>query len=356
MTACYQMDPATSGSYGSYYNTRTQTYYAPTTDYFLSVATTHAGANYPCPLDGPKTEKGTYQIAASFCTPKQKNGKEKIIILATHGIGPVRAHWNSPYKPEDYNFVQWAIGQEYSVFFYDRLGNGASQKISSYTGQINTAIAVVQELAKLVRNGKYTGNIKKPNKVALMGFSFGSYTTHGAISLTPEIADAIILTAIGFNKTGLNVNGLVRSFVPQIVNQQNPAVFGDRDNRYLTWVDKFAHIHNYFKKPNYEEATVDFAEAAKNPFSIGEFLTLLSGPQDASKFDKPVLHITGDVDYIFCDGYCYGIFEEPAKTIYSSAKPLQLSLHPGASHHINLHKNATGAFKVITDFLSNNGL
>ena len=102
------------------------------TDYdledFLSIATTRAGANYPSPLDGPKSENATFQIAASFCTPKTKNGKEKTVILATHGIGPARAHWNSPYQPEDYNFVQWATGQGYSVFFYDRLGSGASEK------------------------------------------------------------------------------------------------------------------------------------------------------------------------------------------------------------------------------------
>jgi hypothetical protein len=95
---------------------------------FLSVATTRAGAGYPAPFDGPKTASGTYQIAASFCTPKKKTAKAKNVIIATHGIGPARVHWNSPYKPDEYNFVQHAIGQGYSVFFYDRLGCGASEK------------------------------------------------------------------------------------------------------------------------------------------------------------------------------------------------------------------------------------
>ena len=35
---------------------------------------------------------------------------------------------NSPYKPAEYNFVQHAISQGYSVFFYDRLGTGDSEK------------------------------------------------------------------------------------------------------------------------------------------------------------------------------------------------------------------------------------
>jgi pimeloyl-ACP methyl ester carboxylesterase len=95
---------------------------------FLTVATTRSGADYPAALDGPKSANGSYEIAASFCTPKEQTPKAKNVIVATHGIGPARAHWNSPFKPEDYNFVQHAIGQGYSVFFYDRLGCGASEK------------------------------------------------------------------------------------------------------------------------------------------------------------------------------------------------------------------------------------
>ena len=95
---------------------------------FLSTVTTRAGAEYPAPLNGPIPTNGTYQIAASFCTPKWETNKAKNVIIATHGIGPARAHWNSPYEPEDYNFVQYAINQGYSVFFYDRLGCGASEK------------------------------------------------------------------------------------------------------------------------------------------------------------------------------------------------------------------------------------
>lgn len=122
-----------------------------------------------------------------------------------------------------------------------------------------------------------------------MGFSFGSFATHGAIASTPNIADAVVLTAIGFNSTGLNVGGLVRSFVPRVANIQNPENFGDLDNGYLTWVDQFAQIWNYFKQPNYDPEVVEFLEGAKAPFAITEFLSLLSGPMDAINFTGPVL-------------------------------------------------------------------
>jgi hypothetical protein len=116
-------------------------------------------------------------------------------------------------------------------------------RISGFKNQISIAIAIIQRLSQFVRAGQYTGTVGVPSKIALMGFSFGSLATHGAISLTPEIADAVILTAIGFNMTGINVNGLVRSFVPRIAALQNPRLYGDRDSGMVTWVDKFAQVH-----------------------------------------------------------------------------------------------------------------
>lgn len=192
-----------------------------------------------------------------------------------------------------------------------------------------------------------------------MGFSFGSYTTHAAIAEKPEIADAVILTGFSMNDsaTGINGNGLVRSFVPRLANVENPSLFGDRNNGYLTWPSVFDLIMDYFKAPAFENDVALFTESVKQPFTLGEFLTF-AGPASipAEKWNKPALHLTGELDYIVCDGFCPGVFEEPAKTLYKNANPLQLSLHPGASHHINFHKNATGAFKVITTFLESNGL
>lgn len=94
---------------------------------FLTLATTRPSANLPGVITGTANETATYTIAASFCTPKRRDRKRSI-ILATHGIGQARTHWNSPYLPEKYNFVQHALQQGYSVWFYDRLGTGESSK------------------------------------------------------------------------------------------------------------------------------------------------------------------------------------------------------------------------------------
>lgn len=69
------------------------------------------------------------EVHGTFCRPEDlPAGQESTVIIATHGIGGDGSYWNSPYKPEKYNFVQAAVKQGYSVFYYDRIGNGKSTK------------------------------------------------------------------------------------------------------------------------------------------------------------------------------------------------------------------------------------
>ncbi|KAK3671366.1 hypothetical protein LTR78_008827 [Recurvomyces mirabilis] len=321
---------------------------------FFADVTTRPSAGFPGIVSGTELTQANYTIAASFCTPKKPNGKEKNVILATHGIGPAREHWNSSYQPKEYSFVQYAVEKGFSVFFYDRVGCGDSSVESGYVTQLNTHIAVLQELSKVVRSGQYTGAVGQPSKVILQGFSFGSYIVHNAIAATPEIADAVVLTAIGLNLTlGINANGLVRSFVNRIASLQNPQRFGELDTGYWSWVDKYALAENYFRYPYYDPGAVDFVESTKAPYSVAEFLTFPT-VADASNFTGAALAITAETDYIVCDGYCPGVFDEPGRTYYKNAKPFVPYLHPDCSHHLNFHHNATGAFGVITDFLAEN--
>jgi hypothetical protein len=49
---------------------------------------------------------------------------------------------------------------------------------------------------------------------------------------------------------------------------------------------------SYFKAPNYAPEAAEFAEIAKSPFAITEFLTLaaqLGGPVDARNYTNPIL-------------------------------------------------------------------
>jgi hypothetical protein len=73
------------------------------------------------------------------------------------------------------------------------------------------------------------------------------------------------------------------------------------------WVDKFAQINTYFKRPFYDVPTADFAEGNREAFAIAEFLTILAGNNgslNASGFTGPVmvsLHTTIVYSLSFCD-------------------------------------------------------
>jgi hypothetical protein len=59
-----------------------------------------------------------------------------------------------------------------------------------------------------------------------------------ASAISPELADSLVLTAIGLNlNKGVNGNGLLRSFEPRIASGLNPERFGELDAGYLSWVD-----------------------------------------------------------------------------------------------------------------------
>lgn len=116
-------------------------------------------------------------------------------------------------------------------------------RVSGFTNQLRTQKAILVELTKIVRSGDYTGTFGKPQKLVVMGFSFGSYITHFAVAENPTIADGVVLTGINYNTTGLNLNGLVRSFVPRIASIQNPRRFGLLDPGYLTWSDALVQVN-----------------------------------------------------------------------------------------------------------------
>ena len=61
---------------------------------------------------------------------------------------------------------------------------------------------------------------------------------------------------------------------------------------------------SFFKAPSYSLSAAQYSEAHKSPFAIMEALTtevgLASFP--VPRFTGPVLLITGEYDFIFCNG------------------------------------------------------
>ncbi|MCJ1393959.1 hypothetical protein MMC18_006836 [Xylographa bjoerkii] len=315
--------------------------------------------NKPSPFTAtPSNETTKYAISATLCTPKNTSaGYSKTIILASHGLGFDRSYWNIGYEPDTHNFAQFAVSQGYSIFFYDRLGVGESERISGWINQFSNQNAILTELATLIKAGKYTGPIGTPNSVALIGHSFGSVLSHGVAAFAPNTIDALILTGYNLNGTAVNLPLVVQAWAPQIASTE--AVFtgqdAELDNGYISWPDVYANINTFFKAPNYDFATAQYSEATKRPFGYVELLTAPSAFSfPPTTFTGPVLLISGENDFIFCDGYCTDVIDDPSSEIFSASKNFKSYIQPGTGHGMNFHYNATGYFGVVTSFLAEN--
>ncbi|KAF2691105.1 hypothetical protein K458DRAFT_455383 [Lentithecium fluviatile CBS 122367] len=202
--------------------------------------------------------------------------------------------------PGKYNLIKYTLDEGCRVFSHDILGCGASSSD---------------------------------------GLLLRCYITNAAIAVKSEIAGAVTLTSISLTQAELKLPGLAHSYVSRIANVENPALYGDRDCR-----------PTLTSLPSHRERKAQ-------PFPVGEFLSFASPTgTSAEERGKPALHITGEKECIVCDGWCPRIFEGPAKMLYGNAKPLHLSIRPGASHRLNLHKNAAWGLEVVTRFLGSNGL
>lgn len=217
-------------------------------------------------------------------------------------------------------------------------------------------VAILSALTDSIRQGHYTDTLGIPTSIVLVGHSFGSYVSSALAAIESSIADAIVLT--GYSLSGGDARVVLEGFGPRVANLQGSDVFCDFDSGYLTTVDIFASINNFYKAPLYEHDVAEFAEKTKQPFAIAEALTLPLAPTniEESNFTSPALVISGEFDFIVCGGYCPGVLEEPAKQMYANSRHFESYSQPGTGHALNLAKNATGSFDVIFGFLEKNGL
>ncbi|KAK2769561.1 hypothetical protein FQN52_005204 [Onygenales sp. PD_12] len=321
---------------------------------FVSVQSSREDAGFPPSIGAPEPYKGDLEIAGTFCSPIEygKHGA-RTVLLATHGLGFERGYWNSAYDPKEYNFVEHAVGEGYSVFFYDRLGTGKSTKLSGFVNQAAIQIPILRELTTLLKSGKYTGDTGKPKSLILVGHSFGSFLSNALLATDPHAADGAILTGYGFTSNGAVS---MEAFNPRIAAQQDPKKFGELDAGYVTWSDIYSNVNAFFKAPEYTLAAAKYAEDTKQPFATLEQLSIGALELSAPKFTGPVMIITGEFDFLVCAGYCPGELEEPGKALFKGSRDFEPYVQPGAGHGLALHKNATGGYRVMTEFLQRNEL
>ncbi|KAJ5766005.1 uncharacterized protein N7511_003621 [Penicillium nucicola] len=311
-------------------------------------------------LSGYATISGLYDISAQYCMPDKGGDSPHVLQILTHGMGFDKSYWDLPYQNYNYSYVDHALSQGYHTLAYDRLGLGksshgdAKNEIQSFL-----ELEALAQLTRMVREGSISDScIKQPSKIVHVGHSFGSAQTYGLTAKYPDLSDGIILTGFSMNASfmGMFISG---------ANFQQARLDKGRESDYtagyFTSGDISNNMYLYFAPGNFDTDLLAYAEATKQPSTIGEILTVAS-MAPLNQFAGPVYIINGDKDIPFCGGDCFATggaavsIAAAAEPVFPSASTFSAYIQPNTGHGINLHYNATGAYQQIHNFLRANGL
>lgn len=111
-----------------------------------------------------------------------------------------------------------------------------------------------------------------------------------------------------------------------------------------------------------DPALKGYAESTKQPFTIGEALTL-GGAPGVSQFAGPVQVITGREDAIYCGGDCYqtGLpnmtsIPEGVGMYLPMAKNFSVYIPENVGHAITVHYNGPPAYAEAQQYLMSQGI
>lgn len=279
------------------------------------------------------------------------------------------SYWDLPYDGYNYSYVDIALEHGYHTLAYDRLGIGMSSHGEPKNEiQAFLEIETLAQMTKMAQNGSLSGISQKPGKIVHVGHSFGSSQTYAMTAKYPSISDGIVLTGFSMNSTFLPYFEAGANFQQAQLGtkscQDNNSVSIHLQNYqlgYLTNGNIEANQYLFFYPPQFDVGILYFAEKARQPVTIGELLTLPSVPKMTS-FKGPVLVIDGSNDLPYCGGDCSNTggtapsIPEMAKKSSPNASAFEAYLQPSTGHAINLHYNATGAYKFIINFLEAHSL
>jgi pimeloyl-ACP methyl ester carboxylesterase len=209
-------------------------------------------------------------------------------------------------NPEEYSYVDAAIGKGYSILTYDRLGTGNSQKPDAYdVVQIPTEVEILAGLTKLARSGKLVSSSKlvsttntitktpiprdfRATKVVQIGHSFGSYLVALALGqYGSALSDGAVLT--GLLPTNLTTMLDVLHYDHEFARQHNPARFGAYPSGYFVLNTPSCLQKLFLRKGAFEPRMLDYVDSIKSPEAVGEYASEVTSPLvPATEFRGPI--------------------------------------------------------------------
>ncbi|KAL3462455.1 Alpha/Beta hydrolase protein [Aspergillus heterothallicus] len=323
-------------------------------------------------IKGVKKVEDTFTINAQLCVPNDAK-KRNILQIATHGFAFDKTYWDSEVEPEKYSYVDAALHAGYSILTYDRLGVGKSSKPDAYdVVQGPVQLEILKEITLLARSGnlatkmsvkndddRHVGSISIPDfdKIVLVGHSLGSAVTIGVLSQYGELVDGAV-------STGLITHGKLgqigqQAFGLEHAKSHDKRRFHDRGSGYLVQATESNVQQIFFKKGHFDSRMLEYGEQIKETGTVGEFLSLgavLANP--APNYKGPLLFALAEYDFGVCAGNCTGSYDLDAikSDMFTAASDVKVHIQPGSGHALTMHRNATGHYQAIFDYLGEKGL
>ncbi len=266
------------------------------------------------------------------------------------------SYWDYPFDSHNYSYVNVAVDQyNFFTIAIDRPGIGCSSiEDPLKVLQMPLELSVIYEMTKMLRNCALHDVPYSFSKIVHVGHSFGSSLLYNLASQYPTASDGLILT--GFSLSESYVGTAIAGFNSQFASLNQPLRFGTQryaaiaealavlaaanetlafikqrypdlsvtsadvklalqhlgfedlaagfeglilpttrelPTGYVTWADIEANQFAFFYPGAFDPAMLKFTEKTKQPFTVGELLTVGTSSITAPHFKGPVLVLAG---------------------------------------------------------------
>ncbi|CAI6339840.1 unnamed protein product [Periconia digitata] len=312
----------------------------------------------------------TYNISAELCVPSEKSDKSDILQIAVHGNAWDKRAWDVQVRPEQQSYVDAAIAKGYSILTFDRIGTGQSTLVNAYDdAQPNTEIEILAQITTLARSGKLLSGATiisnttaipspTPKKIVHVGHSFGSLLIFGLLKKQGDLSDGALLT--GFLNSSHLRDVPVATFEHAYAATHDPARFGTFGSGYVVLTSLNTLQKLYFTKATLDAELLEYTERIKQPEPVAVYASAgqVFGSENTNLFRGPVQLIAGEADFVTCNGYCPGTYdeEEMKDQWFQNAANLTVYIAPDTAHVLNVATSASATYKKMLDYLEEHGL
>ncbi|KAK5065410.1 hypothetical protein LTR84_001248 [Exophiala bonariae] len=326
---------------------------------------TWSSANATERIKGTISVNTAFNIAAQLCIPSS-GGKSDILQIATHGNSFDKRYWDAEVEPENYNYIRAATNAGYSIFTYDRLSVGGSDKPDAYDiVQAPVELEILRGVTEMARSGDISRLAARQidtvlpdfTKFVHVGHSYGSILTSGLLAKYPDLTDGSILTGFIINPHGPQYQLGVRGY--QLASEAFPEEFGHLGSGYICPGAKYNLHNSFFGGGDFDPKILDYGWKIKQPSTVGEgrsAIALLG--LTAHNYTKPLQFFLAEFDAPVCNGDCKEAYNltQIRETIYPNNPVVEVHIQPKTAHGFTLHRNATGGYEEMFRFFGRNGL